>query len=304
MMMNNRQWLKDKLLFLFLFTILTLLLSTNAQNVYSSQKGFIWKVQTKNNNIYIVGSIHVYKRELFPLPQKMEEAFERSEILAVEANINEIKPESVTALIGRAFYQDGSTLENHLSKETYKITIKKLNEIGLPPELFMNTKPWFIALTLTSIELQKLGLNSEYGIDRYFLKKAENRKKIVELESIDYQINLLNSFSDTEQELFLESTLRDLELLKKEIDVILQAWNTGDTKTMESFISKSLHNDPKMRSIYEKLIFERNNNIALKIEGYLKTKESYFIVVGAAHLVGKDGVIEILKKKGYVVEQL
>jgi hypothetical protein len=126
----------------------------------------------------------------------------------------------------------------------------------------------------------------------------------VELESIDYQVNLLNSFSDIEQELFLVSTLKDLDLLKKEINTILTAWKTGDTKTMESYVSRSLHDDPRMSPIYEKLVFERNKNMASKIEGYLKTHEQYCVVVGAAHLVGKDGITEILKKKGYLVEQL
>ena len=154
------------------------------------------------------------------------------------------------------------------------------------------------------MELQKLGLSPEYGIDNYFIKKAENKKQVVELESIDYQVNLLNSFSDAEQELFLASTLKDLDLLKKEINTILTAWNAGDTKTMESYVSKSLRDDPRMLPIYKKLIFERNKNIASKIEGYLKTNEQYYVVVGAAHLVGKDGIIEILKKKGYILEQL
>ena len=104
--------------------------------------------------------------------------------------------------------------------------------------------------------------------------------------------------------MFLVSAFGDLELLKGEINEILKAWDKGDTKTMESFVSKSLQDDLRMLPIYEKLIFERNKNIASKIEGYLKTKEHYFVVVGTAHLVGKDGIIEILKKKGYLVEQL
>jgi hypothetical protein len=203
-----------------------------------------------------------------------------------------------------AFYKDKSTLEKHVSRETYEMTTKKLQELGLPLEIFRNTKPWFVALTLTSMELQKLGLSPEYGIDNYFLKKAENKKRVVELESIDYQVNLLSSFSDAEQELFLVSTLKDLDLLQKEINTILTAWNTGDTKTMESYVSKSLHDDPRMLPIYEKLVFERNKNMASKIEGYLKTNEQYCVVVGAAHLVGKNGIIEILKKKGYLIEQL
>jgi uncharacterized protein YbaP (TraB family) len=207
-------------------------------------------------------------------------------------------------MINNAFYQDGSTLEKHVSKETYDMTVKKINELGLPLEIFQNTKPWFVSLAVTIMDLQKLGLDPEHGIDKYFLKKAENKKKIVELESFEYQINLLNSFSDAEQELFLVSTFSDLEFLKREINEILKAWNTGDTRTMESFVSKSLQDNPGMLPIYEKFIFERNKNMASKIEGYLKTKEHYFVVVGAAHLVGKDGIIEILKRKGYLVEQL
>jgi len=289
--------------FLFLITII-LLSSVHAGNNSSDQKGFLWKVQSKTGTAYIIGSIHAYKSELYPLPKKMEDVFDKSDALAVEANVNEAKPESMMTMINGALYNDRTMLEKHLSRETYEMTIQKLKELGLPLEIFQNTKPWFVALTLTSMELQKLGLSPEYGIDNYFLKKAENRKRVVELESIDYQVNLLNSFSDAEQELFLVSAFSDLELLKGEINEILKAWNQGDTKTMESFVSKSLQDDARMLPVYEKLIFNRNKNIASKIEGYLKTKEHYFVVVGAAHLVGKDGIIEILKKKGYLVEQL
>jgi uncharacterized protein YbaP (TraB family) len=302
--MRKGHFQKKTISFLLFFIILTLLSSVHAGNNSSSQKGFLWKVQSKTGTAYIVGSIHAYKSELFPLPKKIEDAFDKSDALAVEANINEIKPESMMTMINGAFYQDRSTLEKHLSKETYEMTVRKLNELGLPLELFQNTKPWFVALTVTSMELQKLGLDPEYGIDKYFLKKAENKKKIVGLESIDYQINLLGGFSDAEQELFLVSAFRDLELLRGEINEILKAWNTGDTKTMESFVSKSLQEDSGMLPIYEKLVFERNKNMASKIEGYLKTNEQYFVVIGTAHLVGKDGIIEILKKKGYLVEQL
>jgi uncharacterized protein YbaP (TraB family) len=295
---------KKTFFFLLLFIILALVSSVHAENNSSSRKGFLWKVQSKTNTAYIAGSIHAYKSELFPLPKNMEDAFDKSDALAVEANINEVRPESIMTMINGAFYQDGSTLEKHLSKETYETTVQKLNELGLFLELFQNTKPWFVALTVTSVELLKLGLDPEHGIDKYFLKKAENKKKIVELESIDYQVNLLNGFSDAEQELFLVSAFTDLEILKEEINEILKAWNTGDTKTMESFVSKSLQDKPRMLPIYEKLVFERNKNMVSKIEDYLKTKEHYFVVVGAAHLVGKDGIIEILKKKGYLIEQL
>jgi uncharacterized protein YbaP (TraB family) len=301
--MHKRTCQKKTAFFLLPFVIFLLLSHVYAGNKPSSQKGFLWKVQSKTGVAYLVGSIHAYKSELYPLPKKMEDAFDKSDALAVEANVNEVKPESLMTMINGAVFTDGSALKEHLSRETYEMTVQKLKELGLPLEIFQNTKPWFIALTLTSMELQKLGLDPEHGIDNYFLKKAENRKRVVELESIEYQVNLLSSFSDAEQELFLVSTLKDLDLLKKEISSILTAWNTGDTKTMESYVSRSLQDDPRMLPIYKKLVFDRNRNMASKIEGYLKTNEQYCIVVGAAHLIGKNGIVEILKKKGYTVEQ-
>ena len=302
--MRKEHFRKKTVSFLLLFIILILLSSGYAENNSPRQKGFLWKIQSKTGTAFIVGSIHAYKSELYPLPKKMEDAFDKSDALAVEVNINGANPDSMVTMANGAFYKDKSTLEKHVSRETYEMTTKKLQELGLPLELFQNTKPWFVALTLTSMELQKLGLSPEYGIDNYFLKKAENKKRVVELESIDYQVNLLSGFSDAEQELFLVSTLKDLDLLKKEINTILTAWHTGDTKTMESYVSKSLQDDPRMLPIYKKLVFDRNKNMASKIEGYLKTNEQYCVVVCAAHLVGKNGIIEILKKKGYLIEQL
>jgi hypothetical protein len=302
--MRKEYSLKKTVYFFLLLTALIFPSSFYAENNSSDRKGFLWKVQSKTGTAYIIGSIHSYKSDLYPLPEKMEDAFDKSDALAVEININGAKPDSMMTMANVAFYKDGSTLGKHVSKETFEMTTKKLQELGLPLEIFQNTKPWFVALTLTSMELQNLGLSPEYGIDNYFIKKAENKKRVVELESIDYQINLLNSFSDAEQELFLASTFKDLDLLKKEINTILTAWNTGDTKTMQSYVSRSLRDDPRMLPIYKKLVFDRNKNMASKIEGYLKTNEQYCVVVGAAHLVGKDGIIEILKKKGYLIEQL
>ena len=92
-------------------------------------------------------------------------------------------------------------------------------------------------------------------------------------------------------------------MIEKEVDTALRAWTTGDAKGMESIMG-SLQEDRGMSSMYEKLIYERNRNMAAKIEGYLETKETYFVVVGAGHVVGEKGIVEILRRKGYHVAQL
>ncbi len=268
------------------------------------QKTFLWKVQSKTNTAYILGSIHFMKKEVFPLNEKFERAFDSSNVLAVEANINDISKIDLQKLLETAVYPGNETLENHVSKETYNLTKKECEALGIPLLLVNKQKPWFLALSLTSLKLIQMGFDPTLGIDLYFLSKAEGKKKIKELESLDYQINLLSNFTDEEQEIFLLYTLKDLDTLENDADRLLSAWANGDVKTTENIITKTLQQDKKMSSIYEKLIYDRNRNMTSRIEEFLRTKEIHFVVVGTGHLVGKRGIIEMLKEKGYSIQQL
>ncbi len=288
------------------FCILILLsLSVLVQeSLAQSKKTFLWKVQSKTNTVYVMGSIHYLKKEMYPLNEKIENAFEKSDHLVVEANINDAEKVDTQKLAESALYLDDETLEKHVSPQTYDLVQKELERLGVPFELVGKQKPWFLALTLASLEIIKLGFDPNYGIDRYFLSKAEGKKKILELESFDYQINLFCQLTEQEQELLLLYTLKDINVLERELDKLVQAWTSGDTKGVESIITRSLAEDKRLSPIYEKLIYERNRSMASKIEDYLKTKETYFVIVGAGHLVGKRGIIEILKAKGFLVGQL
>jgi uncharacterized protein YbaP (TraB family) len=280
-------------------------LSVLVQEVVSQgKKTFLWKVQSKTNTVYVLGSIHYLKKEMYPLNKRIENAFEESDHLVVEANINDAEKVDTQKLAQNALYLDDETFEKHVSPQTYDLAKKELERLDVPLELAGKQKPWFLALTLASLEIVKLGFDPNYGIDRYFLTKAEGKKKILELESVDYQVNLFCQLTEKEQELLLLCTLKDIKVIERELNKLVNAWTSGDTKGVESIITRSLTEDNRLSPIYEKLIYERNRNMASKIEDYLKTKESYFVVVGAGHLVGKQGIIEILKGKGFLVEQL
>ena len=294
-----------RLFFVFsVFILLVCLLASDQLAFSQSQRSFLWRVQSKMNTVYVLGSIHFFKKEAYPLHQKIENAFDQSEVLIVEANVNDIAKLDIEKLVESALYPDPETLERHVSAETYGLIKKETGRVGIPLELINRQKPWFLALLLESLELLKLGFDPNYGIDKYFLSRATGKKKIVELESLDYQIDLLSKFSDQEQELFLLYTVKDLRVLRQELDRLTQAWISGDAKGMESIMTRGFVEDSRMSSVYEKLILERNRSMASKIEEFLRNKEIYFAVVGAAHLVGNQGIIEILKGKGYLVEQL
>lgn len=269
-----------------------------------SKKSFLWRVQSKTNAVYLLGSIHYLKKEMYPLDEKIERAFGQSDILVVEANINDIKKGDIQELIGSAFYQGDDLLEKHVLAETFELLKKELESLGFPLEVVKKQKPWFLALTLASLETLKLGFDPNYGIDKYFLSKAKEKKRILELESFDYQLRLFSQLSEKDQELLLLYTLKDIDVLKHELDKLVEAWTSGDTKGVESTLTRSLAEDKRLTPIYERLIYERNGKMVSKIEDFLKAKETYFVIVGAGHLVGSQGIVEILKEKGYLLEQL
>jgi len=267
-------------------------------------KSFLWKIQSKTNTVYLLGSVHLFKKELYPLSKNIEDAFDQSSVVVVEANVSSGGQIDLQQLVEKAIYPGDDTLEKHVSRETFEVINKRAGALGVPPEMINKQKPWFLGLMFSSFEYLKLGFDPNYGIDKHFLSKATGKKKIVELESLDYQINLLSNLSDRDQELFLMLTFKDLDTLRKDTDTFLQAWISGDTKEVERILTRNVTEDSRLYSIYETLIDNRNKTMSSKIEDFLKGGETHFVIVGAGHLVGEKGIVEILKKKGYQVDQM
>ena len=292
---------------LALFAALTFLVTPALAGEKSDtgQKSFLWKVQSKTATAYILGSVHLAKADMYPLPQKIEESFDKSAVLALEADPAKAKDEKLLQLmLASALYPGGGTLREHLSRDTYDLAAREMEQLGLPMESFNRIRPWFLAMTMETFEFQRLGYDPAHGIDIYFAGKAAGKKRIVELETFDYQIRLMNDFSDREQELFLIYTLRDLAKLKDGIEKLMAAWHSGDTKTMEALVIGTLRESPELRPIFDKLFYQRNREMAAKVEQLLQGKETVCIIVGAAHLVGNEGIIELLRGKGFSVVQM
>lgn len=303
-MMNIRRRIVNISLAFFIPALLNLSVCAQKE-APAEQRGFLWKIWSKDNTVHILGSIHLAKREIYPLSKKIEDAFDSSDVLVVEASIDQIDQFKMQELVmENAFYPEGQTLEGKLSKPTYELAKRKLNEYGIDIHLFNTRKPWFLAFLIEGAEYAKMGFDPKYGIDMYFLGKARGKKRILELEGAEYQIRLLSGFPDDLQELFLFYTLVDIDMLRPRANEMIHAWALGNTRAMESILSKGLGEHPELSPVYQKLIYGRNRNMASKIEAYLGTNDSYFVVVGAAHLLGKGSVIELLKERGFKVEQL
>ena len=248
------------------FILLYILIVFIPIQAFGQHKTFLWKIQSDRNTAYVLGSIHFMKQDSYPLDKRIEDAFEASDVLAVEANVNDVTKINLQKILETAFYPENETLEDHVSSQTYEQVKKAAEDSGIPLLLLNRQRPWFIALTFTSMELLKQGLDPSYGIDLHFLTKASGHKKIAELESLDSQIDLLSGFTDTEQEAFLLHTLEELKTSRENVDRLIQAWKTGDLQRMESLTTEGLRRNSGMSSVFEKLIYERNRRMVSKIQ--------------------------------------
>lgn len=292
-----------RLLFVFFIVFVSAASLSPRRAEPASQKNFMWKVQSKTATVYLLGSIHYLKKDAYPLNIEIEDAFSRSNVLAVEANVNDPDKLYFSRFIEGVFYPGGDTLDKHVSRQTYELAAREFGKYGLPIEILAKEKPWFLALTLTALELLGSGFEPQYGIDMHFLSKA-GQKRVMELENLDQQVDILSNFSDSEQEAFLVYTIKELDTLGSESDRLLRLWKAGDAGGLESMLSKSAGGDQGMASVYEKLVYARNRSMTAKVEEILHSKDTCFVIVGAGHLVGKRGIVELLRGRGYVVEQM
>ncbi|MGQ3479575.1 TraB/GumN family protein [Paenibacillus sp. TY11] len=277
----------------------TVLLVSQATN--ENARGFMWEVGNKGNTVYLVGSIHIADDSFYPLRSEFEEAFAEADYLGVEIDISKAADEEQQQLIMKmGMYQDGTTLKDHVSKETYAKVGEILKQNGMEPNAFDAYKPWVAETTLSSLKSIKAGYKAEAGIDLYFIQKALKRKlPILELESFESQLGMFNNFSQELQEKNLKTALDNYDTLDDNVDQLAEMWKSGDDEQLLEF-TDSMATDPEYNKA---MLIDRNIGMANKIEGYLNSdkKAEYFIVVGAGHYLGEHGVIQLLKDKGYDV---
>jgi uncharacterized protein YbaP (TraB family) len=268
---------------------------------HAESKPAMWKVTSAKGTAYLLGSIHVARPDLYPLAKPIEDAFSASDALVVEVDASDANALAAT-MVTRAAYAGSDTIRQHVSAELLDQVAKRFARHGLPMAQLERMKPWFLAVSITSLELQKVGVAPEYGVDLHFLEQAKGRKEIVELESAESQIQVFDGFDDRQQELFLRYTMKDLDDLGQHLEELVTAWKTGDATKLAKLLNEAVTEAPELRPIYEKLFDERNRLMANRLEELLGARRTYFVVVGAGHLLGDSGLVGALGRK-YRVER-
>jgi len=281
-----------------------LLVSKGAETAaQTGGRGFMWEVESNGNTVYLVGSMHIADDSFYPLPEEFEEAFAEADYLGVEIDISKAADEAQQKLIlDLGSYQDGTTLKDHVSSETYTKLGDILKKNGLEPNALDAFKPWVAESTLTSLKSATAGYEASAGVDLYFIQKAiESKLPIIELESYESQLGMFNDFSKELQEETLKATLDNFDVLDDSVNQMAEMWKTGNDEQLLDLTNNFSDNEEYNKA----MLIDRNIGMADKIDGYLKSdkKEEYFIVVGAAHYLGEHGIVKLLEDKGYTVER-
>ncbi len=300
----NRGLFSRIILFIIVFT--TFSIFTGPVSAYklleNSNKHCLWSIETANNTIYLLGSLHISPGEIYPLPEVIEHAYSKCSKIIFEADIEAVHDPSFQArIMTLGVYPEGDTLEANVSRQTFDLLKKKANSAGLSIEQLNRLKPWLCAISITSIEFLKLGFNPIYGIDIYFMNKAKkDGKEMLAFETAEFQLSLMAKMTRKQGEMMLRQTLKDLEVIEKDAANLVNYWKSGDSDRLDSLITASFKDFPEL---YDRWFTSRNKMWLSEIKKLTGENENIFIVVGAGHLVGRDGLIELLRKQNYKIHQ-
>jgi uncharacterized protein YbaP (TraB family) len=274
---------------------------TVALETKDASRGFMWKTEKNGNTVYLLGSIHVASTDMYPLRKEIMDAYKSADYLGVEADISKALDPAVQQEAEKLVsYSDGTTLKDHVSAETYADIQEILKDLQIPENAFDPYMAWNVSTGLDSLASQTQGFSGGSGIDMFFLQHAAaNNKEIIELESISMQLKMFSNFSDELQEQMLKDSIANYKAGVTAIEPLSEMWKTGNEDQLLELVKATAENE----ELYKALLEDRNIAMVDKIEGYLNDEEgkTYFIVVGAAHMIGEHGLVPLLEKEGYTV---
>ncbi len=264
----------------------------------------VWVVQSGRNVTYIGGTCHLLRQSDHPLPKEYTIAYQASERLVFETQLEQLQSTAFQQeMTLKAMYPDGTTLDQVLSQDVYRKLSGYCLRAGIPIAQLRQFKPFMVILTLVGVELEKMGVSSEAGVDQYFFNRARaDQKSTSGLETVQAQIDFLSSMSDGIEDRFVAKGLKDLDRFQQLLDQLISVWREGDEAKLFQFFLSDMKNDfPKL---YKRLVDDRNAAWLPQIKKLIASPQTEFVLVGVAHLVGPQGIITQLKSQGLRVRKL
>lgn len=286
-----------------LCTILLVLSLSSIRADIESHPVTLWHAQGASNSVYLLGSIHLLRAQDHPLPSVIDAAYEDAEVLVMELDMDDLDAAATQQLFNeKGVLRDGTTLRDLMGEESYRRAAIAAEASDIPIDLLAKSEPWLAAITVEMMALYRIGFDPKMGVELHMTSLAiQDGKPIEGLEAIEEQLAFLDGLSLQAQRDMLLQTLEDSANIAESIDDLIHAWRHGDIEFLESQMLDSL---AEHEELSEALVTNRNVRWVSQISELLDDRDDYLIIVGALHLVGEDGVPNLLAQKGVEIRQL
>jgi len=286
-----------------LFGIVLVLSSWSALADTKSHPVTLWHAQGVSNSVYLLGSIHLLRAEDHPLPSIIDAAYEDAEILVMELDMDDLDGAAAQRLFNEnGVLHDGTTLRDLMGEELYRRAAIAAEASDIPIDLLAHSEPWLAAITVEMMVLYRIGFDPKMGVELHMTSLAiQDGKPIEGLEAIEEQLAFLDGLSLQAQRDMLLQTLEDSADMAESIDDMIRAWRHGDIEFLETQLLDSLAEHEELN---DALVTNRNLRWASQIDELLDDRDDYLIIVGALHLVGENGVPNLLAQRGVEIRQL
>jgi len=274
-------------------------------------KGFLWKIEGGAHPGYLVGTIHIADKKMYPLDPQLERTLDEADFVALELDLTKADQKRTLELVNeRALLPEGTTLKDVVDEKDYERfqSILKKSLLAAAAPMLDQYEPWYGAMTLESLPAMRFMLTE--GIDMHFAKQAHKEgKEVIELESLEAQLDIFDGLSEEMQKLYFHQTLSNSGKAMEGMQQLIEMWQAGDLDELETahkqFEQEGRESMGKLFDEYNgALLLNRNVAMADKIDDYLKHGKdgTYLIAVGSLHMVGESGLVSLLEQKGYEVE--
>jgi uncharacterized protein len=300
---NKRKGFLSLMILLMIFTVMGCAEETAPEE---NARGIFYQVTGGENPVYLFGSIHVGEEEMYPLHSSVEEAFEASDVLVMEIDLDNLDEMAMAQeMMGYAMYSDGSRMRDSISEDTFNELLSYAEPLGIGEDILDLFRPWYGTMLLTEIAVGRTDLSQEYGVEMYFLNQKEERE-VLGMETVTDQLHPFTLLSEESERRYLEETLAEMDTVEEDLRKLLEHWEEGDLEYFEGLRRQSI-DEAETESLQRSqiaLLDERDQNMTEKIQEFLESNQekTYFIVAGALHLVGENSVVYNLESLGYQVE--
>ena len=270
-------------------------------NVYAASP--VWAVRGAHNTVYLAGSMHLLPANDAALPAALDHAYADAAKLIMELDLAKFDPlEATVWMMDHGALPKGTKLRTVLGEARYARVSAAAGNLGLAMGGLDEQAPWVVGMELTDFAYAHEGFDPDQGVEEQLLRRAQaDGKPTAGLETLPEELGSLVALSQEDQIHMLDETLDELKDIKHEMRDVLSAWRQGDAPRMAALLASEYHAFP---SLYRPLVSDRNQHWLPQVEELLNGPGNALVVVGALHLVGEGGLLELLRKKGYQVTQL